>query len=367
LTDINIVQYIVIRMNKSTTKSTTKSNLGQFYTTNYTYILQSFTIPEGVPIIEPFAGNGDLLQFVDTTQHNIECYDIDPKKDFIIRRDTLFEPPRFAGKFVLTNPPYLARNKNTEKGIYDKYECNDLYKCFIEILIQDVCEGGILIVPLNFISSIRAADIELRRRFLSVYAVSKMNIFEEQVFQDTSYAVCSFQFTKGDLSTNKGVFATIYPQKKTLAFELCEFNNYTIGGEIYNLPIAPHYKIDRATSKNTGNSECITNILAKCIDDSMDKKIQLKIVSDDERYIDDTPKLSARSYATLVIDPPLNRQQQEYLVLRFNAYLNENRDKYNSLFLTNYRESNTIARKRISFSLVFQICNYLLHNAATHV
>ena len=45
-----------------------------------------------------------------------------------------------------------------------------------------------------------------------------------------------------------------------------------------------------------------------------------------------------------------------------NKFLNEYRDKYNSLFLSNYRESNTIARKRISFVLVYEICNYLLHH-----
>jgi hypothetical protein len=45
-----------------------------------------------------------------------------------------------------------------------------------------------------------------------------------------------------------------------------------------------------------------------------------------------------------------------------NNYINNLRYKYNSLFLTNYRESNTIARKRISFDLAFNICNYILNN-----
>ena len=45
----------------------TKSELGQFYTTNYNYILQSFIIPiDIVDIIEPFAGNGDLLKYIDS-------------------------------------------------------------------------------------------------------------------------------------------------------------------------------------------------------------------------------------------------------------------------------------------------------------
>ena len=81
-----------------------------------------------------------------------------------------------------------------------------------------------------------------------------------------------------------------------------------------------------------------------------------------DKYIDKTPNLSARSYAILVIEPKITLEQQEELAKKFNIYLNKQRDKYNSLFLTNYRESNTIARKRISFGLVYDICNYLLYN-----
>ena len=34
-------------------------------------------------IIEPFAGNGDLLNFIkNKDNYKIECYDIEPKKDY---------------------------------------------------------------------------------------------------------------------------------------------------------------------------------------------------------------------------------------------------------------------------------------------
>jgi len=95
-----------------------KKKLGQFYTTNYEYILQNMIIPDYVLdkiIIEPFAGNGDLIKFIDDSKYKIECYDIDPKKDFIIKKDTLLEPPDYNDKYVITNPPYLARNKSTDK------------------------------------------------------------------------------------------------------------------------------------------------------------------------------------------------------------------------------------------------------------
>ena len=104
----------------------------------------------------------------------------------------------------------------------------------------------------------------------------------------------------------------------------------------------------------------MTNILLKCIDDNVNSQLGFKIVSDKDRFVDETEKLSARSYATLTINKTLTLQEQEILVNKMNNYIKEKREKYNSLFLTNYRESNSIARKRISFDLAFKICNYML-------
>ena len=54
-----------------------KKNYGQFYTTNYKYIFDSFVIPDNLNIIiEPFAGNGDLLNIFPQNVA-VECYDID--------------------------------------------------------------------------------------------------------------------------------------------------------------------------------------------------------------------------------------------------------------------------------------------------
>ena len=91
---------------------------------------------------------------------------------------------------------------------------------------------------------------------------------------------------------------------------------------------------------------------------------ELKIVNDTDIYIDNTEKLSARSYATLVITPKISLKKQKQLVSKFNEFLEKYRERYNSLFLTNYRESNTIARKRISFKLSFDIVNHILHKGS---
>jgi hypothetical protein len=303
-------------------------------------------------IIEPFCGNGDLLNFINKKDYKIECYDIDHKKEYITKRDTIKNPPDYKNSFIITNPPYLSRNKSDDKEMFDKYDVNDLYKCHIKDLLTNNPIGGIIIIPLNFFCSIRQMDIELRKKFLNTYKIVQLNIFEESVFGDTTYTVCSFQYEYKP-NSNSPIPITLYPSKHKINFKLDEDNNYTIGGEIYNIPEQNEYKITRLIE----GGEPTTNILLKAIDDNIDSKIKLEIVKDDDIYYG---KITSRTYATLLIEPKINKETQEMLVKDFNEYLNKMRTKYNSLFLTNYRESKKIARKRISFDLVYNIVGMFL-------
>lgn len=336
-----------------------KSKLGQFFTVNYEYILKGLYIPEETrKVIEPFTGEKHLLKWITNLFLDIECYDIDPRQPDIIKRDTIMNPPCYQNSFVLTNPPYLARNKSENKDIYNKYQVNDLYKAFLVTLILDPPDGGILIIPLNFFCSIRKADIDIRKKFFDVFEILQLNIFLEKVFEDTSYTVCSFQYQKR--TNDKLLLPTIfYPSNKSFFYNLD--SSYSIGGEMYDLPLS-HYKINRVTSKN--KEERNTNLCIKCIDDNVNNKIQLLYIEYNEeleKYIDDTLNQSFRSYASLIVFPSINGDRQKRLVKQFNDFLNEKRDQYESLFLNNYRESKEgFGRKRISFDLVYQIISHLL-------
>jgi len=205
------------------------------------------------------------------------------------------------------------------------------------------------------------ADIELRQLFLQKYNVILLNIFEETIFDDTSYTICSFQFElKNNNDNSNKLNIIIYPSKTIIKTELNNNNNFMIGGDIYKLKLKNMYKISRLTNKNKAKSN--TNILVKCIDDNLDSQIGLSFVDDKNIYIDDTPNQTARTYATLIIEPKIDKDKQKQLISKFNKYLNKYRKKYNSLFLTNYRESKDIARKRISFDLVYSIVEYILDN-----
>src|SRR3989338_5236053 len=119
-------------------KETSKAQLGQFMSTNASYILQGIRIPDMIKreyMIEPFCGNGDMLTHYGLDMEHVECYDLEPQHDRISQRDTLLNPPDYTGRFVITNPPYLARNKATDKQAYERWDEDDLYKCFLKILI----------------------------------------------------------------------------------------------------------------------------------------------------------------------------------------------------------------------------------------
>jgi hypothetical protein len=98
------------------------------------------------------------------------------------------------------------------------------------------------------------------------------------------------------------------------------------------------------------------------MDDSVSNQIKLSLHEDDSKvFVDTTAAQSARSYATLVINPSVPLSTQAWIVDQWNLFMKEKREQYNSLFLTNYRESKKgFARKRISFALVFAIVNHLL-------
>ena len=134
-----------------------KKQKGQFYTVNSAYILDGLSLVPATAkrVIEPFAGKGDLLDWLATKGNTlpVEAYDIDPKKDGVVQRDTLLNPPNYKDAWILTNPPYLARNKCDKKEMFDLYDTNDLYKCFLTSLTKQEAAGGIFIIPSGFFLS----------------------------------------------------------------------------------------------------------------------------------------------------------------------------------------------------------------------
>lgn len=341
--------------------SSKKTALGQFYTDNYGYILKSLwrDYINGT-IVEPFVGNGDLINYVKEMdfEGNLELYDLDSKYLNCIKKDTLLNPPNYKDKWVITNPPYLARNKNKTKTIYDKYEVNDLYKAFIINLIDGDVNGGIIIIPLNFWSSIRENDFSLRNKFLSKYKVSHLNIFEESVFSDTNYTVCSFVFRKKDIIFNsQNIKTTIYPDDINMNLSVDRKNKWLFGGDIYNIIPNKNIKVARLVENKENKGYFSTSILLHAIDSGTFDGKRISLEPDNELFYG---KETSRGQATIISNIKLNEEQEFILCEKFNEFLEEKREKTHSLFLVNYRESKEYARKRIPFNLAYLIINKIL-------
>jgi len=338
-----------------TTKGKKKAP-GQFNTTNYEYIFHGLTLPQNkdVLIIEPFAGMGDLVKYAEKAGRKVISFDIDPKVPGCIYKDTLLDTSYLDGGpyHIITNPPYLAKNKSRGeyKAIYDKYDVDDLYKAFVKILtISDAVLGGILIIPLNFLTAIDAKTVALRKQFFAKYEITALNLFEESVFVDTRYTVIAFSFERGRATAKIPVI--VYPEGKKYIFDVD--NDLAIhGAEMHSLPQSKA-KFGRLIVNHDDNNA--TKIYLHLVDTgSVDGKIRAEIKAAT------AGKDTDRTFATLTCNIPLDDTTQNVLVVLFNMFVSAKREQYRSAFMNNNRESSTsYARKRMSFELAYSIMSHL--------
>ena len=298
-------------------------------------------IPINANLIEPFVGDGDLVELF--PNYSWEFYDIEDKGNNIIQ-DTLLTPPDYKGKWVITNPPYLARNKATDKTLFNKYKLDDLYKISMKTVLN--AEGGIFIIPTNFFTDERS--IEIRQQFLSTFQILQLNIFTVPVFETTTYSVCSFAFKRKN-NTEQQVPVNIEPEGITTTIELNSKYNYRLAGEFYNSLESVQIKFGRLMD-NVSPGEYITHIKLYAIDTRTDP-IRVEY--------NETPfhgKNTDRTYATLTCKTELTKDQELALIAEFNSRLKAFREKYHNLSMTNYRDYN---RKRIGFTFAYQLMSLI--------
>ncbi|HNU96749.1 MAG TPA: hypothetical protein PLF70_01830 [Candidatus Portnoybacteria bacterium] len=367
-----------------------KKQLGQFFTTHSDYILQGFeNFVIGKEITDPFAGNKDLINWaIKNKCKTINGFDLDKHyidNKLVFYNDSINRPQKY--KFVCTNPPYLHKNKadiKTKKKFfsnnYSYFE--DLYQASIYSILNT--KEGILIVPLNFLCAENSKKI--RDLFFEKFEIIKLNIFSEQVFNDTTYNVISFYFKqKSNLTDENQINATIFPENKNIHFVLKKHSNWQLGGDFINrikntqnsLGVfrltedyikSGEYEVEMALQnikdkKMFKISDDIKSLIDKnilflrAIDTTSGDKIKLE---DIRQYgiFGLVGKNSSRNMAHLIFKNEISIDEQIELMNRFNEELNQKRNKYFSFFLTNFRDNN---RKRISFDLAYKFLNYIYY------
>lgn len=299
-------------------------------------------IPTEAHLIEPFVGGEDLVQLF--PNHQWETYDIDPATNAQHYQDTLLNPPNYQGKWVITNPPFLAKNKASNKQIFDAYNVDDLYKAFLVSMLE--CEGGIIIVPTNFLSDERTADV--RKKFFNRFEILELNIFTVPVFKTTTYSVCSFAFRRAQLQSERKIKCNVMPANNSYDIILYECHNYRLGGDIVNT-IESHKNYFGRLTSTTPASKFITNIKLYGLD-TRNERIH---VAFEEPYVG---KQTDRVYATFVCDMDIPEDVQKKMVELFNEKFEQFRLDTFDLALTNYRDYN---RKRVGFEFVYRFLSMI--------
>ncbi len=171
---------------------------GQFFTTTNPFVNEAFTrwfnkIPlndDGTrpEILEPFAGSNNIVWMVrDLSYKNswksfdIDVVDHDDNScdDVVITaRNTILDYPK-GYSVAITNPPYLAKNSATRRGLaYAGGEYDDVYKKCLAVMLKHT-DYVAAIVPESFITQNLFHD-----RLSAVVSLTC------RMFQDTETPVC---------------------------------------------------------------------------------------------------------------------------------------------------------------------------------
>ncbi len=135
---------------------------GRYYTRGNPFQLEPFQTwvkasnLEQQVVLEPFAGAKDIPRLIDAAHlqyRDWAFFDIAPGTKGIVQRDTFANFPK-GFNVCITNPPWLARNSATRRGLPfpEATRYDDLYKYALEQCLMH-CEWVAAIIPEAFIRS----------------------------------------------------------------------------------------------------------------------------------------------------------------------------------------------------------------------
>lgn len=314
-------------MAKRHTTQSHKQSKGQFFTTRANTILQGWEdIVKDKQVIDPFAGDYDLLKWSQYAgSASTHGYDIEPRASAIYN-DSLINPVDLTGKVIVTNPPYLSRNKSKGKysNVFERWSQSDLYKCFLASLYQSNCTTGIVIIPSNFFCESRPAA---RKTFFKHYSIISAKYWSIPIFEDATTGITAFAFKQGGGTQHFPM--TFYPQNITEKVTLEQHYNYLWGQEFFDILPNAHANMHKT---DVGMPAPNTNLVLGLLDKG---KWKQGLTYNDDEPIYCQPK-AFTTYQLTIPEYTLSVKRQQHIVHEFNTTLQTYRKKYHGMFLGNY-------------------------------
>jgi hypothetical protein len=361
-----------------------KQALGAFFTSRAKIaikgvieeVLAQLTTPIET-IVEPFAGGLDMvhaaLPFLPECKE-IKVFDIAPKTDTIVKKDTLKEPPisdyNSPNSLVITNPPFLASNKisfieceatrtRLESLFKSNEGCNDTYKIFLKQLAMASPDSAIVIFPSGFFSSARKCDSLIRKNIVDTFEIVAINHFITPLFEDTTTEV----FVMGLVKRKMPIPET----KNVIAVKVKKIENLKSGATMTSSHVmmrlwretgwAPFrrtkqpiltekIRMRRAIGNEVPSGFVKTGLTLRSLDGTTPETL-ISLEYNPERFY--LGKVSSRAYAAIVASRELSQEEQEKAVFHFKHEVKKLR---NANALPHFREKG---RRRISFKEAYRI------------
>lgn len=318
-----------------------KKKLGQYFTISNPFknelfdmwFKKAYSEADNKVIIEPFAGNKDIVQHINTLYDiNIKwmCYDIDPKEEDVMYNDSIYNFPK-GYSIAITNPPYLAKVSASRLNIdYPETVYDDIYKLCLDTMLYN-CDYVAAIIPESFVT----ANIFHQR----LYGIISLNM---KMFNDTECPVCLALFVPNKNNNDDFVYYIgnnkIGTYKNLLKYNL---SDYCKGNVEW---------------KFNDKEGCIG---VKCVDNQTNNSIYFH---NGELIEPSSIKVSSRAFTRISGLP--NHINREAFINECNNILNEYRQKTHDIFLTSFKglRKDGVYRRRIDFKTIKCIMNKAISN-----
>jgi len=310
-----------------------KQKFGKYYTTNAAFLLEGFeSLVKDKSCVDPFCGDRDLLRWAEINGAiSTEGYDLHPQHPETEKRNSFENPPSLDGKFVLSNPPYLAAAKNADKSIYEKYEINDLYKAFLLQLIDTSVTEGILIIPSNFLSE---SSSRARDPFLSSFEILECRYFQYPAFPEATTGVIVFSFKRSAPSDSRKFFMEMLSsptESEKFEIEIWKKYKWLWGDRFFDFIDDPRplkIKLHTTESRFPPNTRLVLGLLDK-------GKYKFGChVNEGEPFV--TPPNVFTTYQVDIPEIELTLEQERRVAAKYNEILWNFRREYRGMFLSNY-------------------------------
>ena len=295
-----------------------KQLLGQYYTTtdpfNNSDAFKSWysLVPKDEPVLEPFAGAGNLFDFIDTAWVG---YDIDPQHFNVEIRDTIKDFPTDY-QVCITNPPYLAKTIISRKRLPVIVKHEDLYLDCLQLML-DNCDYVAAIIPSTF--------------------------YNQNLFKDRLFAWDKFDMKLFSDTDNPAGVAYFVPQRTATGLYV---NGKEFIPNIVHTPKGSNFPM-------TFNPPNFSDYIINGIDMVDEDNIYLKSMEDEDRrgLVDGNNKCKTTNRNKFPIESSYLKDKHIPL---FNEALQEYRYETNDFYMTSFKslQKSGKYRKRISFKEV---------------